>query len=251
MQPYRRTDTRGPAPVRVRVPGSAAPDRVRAWAFAPGGGPCRASTRATRRTAGKRTPPPARARPSADGPARSGAGERRGLDAAGSSWAAPGAGRPRSWWRRPRDPPPGPRRPDVYPGHKAGPRHQGATSRRRRQPRPGHGPDRARPGQDQPRTRAPAHRARFTPQAAPDGGQGGQARPEPGQSQAGPGQRPAHGVPQTAASFATGGERRHRGQGPARLGQSRITNITSTRATRRKSSRISRLRQWWGGVKFT
>ena len=128
MQPYRRTDTRGPAPVRVRGPGSAAPDRVRAWAFAPGCGPCRASTRTTRRAAGKRTPAAARARPSADGWAGSGSWERRGLgpdscgrgvDAAGSSWAAPGAGQPRRWWRRPRDPPPGPRRPDVYQGHEA------------------------------------------------------------------------------------------------------------------------------------
>ena len=193
MQPYRRTDTRGPAPVHVRGPGSAAPDRVRAWAFAPGCGPCRASTRTTRRAAGKRTPAAARARPSADGWARSGSWERRGLgpdscgrglDAAGSSWAAPGAGRPRRWWRRPRDPPPGPRRPDVYQGHEADHATRGATSRRRRKPRPGHGP-----GRDQPQARAPASRrpggtGRTAGQSGP-GRARARGRPRPGQTGAG------------------------------------------------------------------
>ena len=187
MQPYRRTDRGRPAPRRVRGPGSAAPDRVRAWAFAPGCGPCHASTRATRRTAGKRTPPPARARPSADGPARSGAGERRGLDAAGSRWAAPGAGRPRSWWRRPRDPPPGPRRPDVYPGHEADHATRGRP--------PGDAGNLAQAtGQTGPGP-APHARARTLIEIYPPSGtagRAGRARPGPG---AGPKTGRAHDLP--------------------------------------------------------
>ena len=222
MQPYRRTDRGRPAPRRVRGPGSAAPDRVRAWAFAPGCGPCRASTRATRRTAGKRTPP-ARARPSADGWARSGAWERRGLDAAGSRWAAPGAGRPRGWWRRPRDPPPGPRRPDLYPGH-------GADHATRGRP-PGDAGNLAQAtGQTGPGP-TPHARVGTSREENPVGGTAGRAgRPGRGRRQAKtrPKARPWHAP--------DGGILRYRGRahgtearGRPDMGQRRITNITSTR----------------------
>ena len=204
MQPYRRTDRGRPAPRRVRGPGSAAPDRVRAWAFAPGGGPCHASTRATRRTAGKRTPP-ARARPSGDGWARSGAGERRGLDAAGSRWAAPGAGRPRSWWRRPRDPPPGPRRPDLYPGHEADhatrgrpPGDAGNLAQATGQTGPGPAPH----------ARVGARRARMHPvRRHRTGGRAGQARPGRSQAKTRPKARPWHAP--------DGGMLRYRGRATA------------------------------------
>ena len=230
---------------RVRVPGRAAPDRVRAWAFAPGGGPCA-------RPPGPRGGPPASGRRRHGRALRRTAGPGRGPGSAGD-WMPPGA----AGQRRERDGlEAGGGVPEIH--------HQGqdvqTSTRATRQDHatrgrpPGDagnlaqatgqtGPDRARTSPARARRRRVA-RALY-PAAAPDGGQGGgQAGPGPGPE---PGQRPDHGMPRTAVSFATEGGRRHRGQGPARLGQSRITNITSTRPTRRKSSRISRLRQWGVG----
>ena len=132
MQPYRRTDTEGPTPRRVRGPGSAAPDRVRAWAFAPGGGPCRASTRTTRRPAGTGAPFGGRlgrvgflgAPGTGPGLLRPGSGRRREqLGSAGSGSASKLVeASPRSTTRA--------KTSRRLPGPRGGPCPQGAASRR-------------------------------------------------------------------------------------------------------------------------
>ena len=146
------------------------------------------------------------------------------------------------------------------PGPRGGPRHQGTTSRRRRKPRPGHGPGPGQTGPAKANRQASHARVGMIARGKPrrrhrQGGQAGQA----GAGGRGQGQAKGHdhGMPRTPVCFATEGGRRHRGQGPgpdrARLGQSRITNITSTRPSRRKSHQNQQVTSsgGWGEVYIT